>query len=50
MAQESSGNTSQRYLVIIEFTRFKRFYNYNTNGDDFKNKEVIHGVMVTVGI
>jgi len=50
MAQESSGNASQRYLVIIKFTRFKRFYNNNTNGDDFKHKDVIHGVKVRVDI
>ena len=45
-----SRNTSQGFLIIIEFTHFASFYNFNTNGDDFRNKEVIQGVKVRVGI
>ena len=45
-----SRNTSQGFLIIIEFTHFASFYNFNTNGDDFRNKEVIQGVRVRVGI
>ena len=45
-----SRNTSQGFVIIIEFTHFASFYNFNTNGDDFRNKEVIQGVKVRVGI
>ncbi|MGN9163016.1 hypothetical protein [Clostridium sulfidigenes] len=40
----------QGFDIIIEFTHFASFYNFNTNGDDFRNKEVIQDVKVRVGI
>lgn len=45
-----SRNTSQRFLVILEFTHFASFYNFNMNGDDFKNKEQINEIKVRVAI
>lgn len=45
-----SRNTSQGFVIIIEFTHFASFYNFNTDGDDFRNKEVIQGIKVRVGI
>lgn len=47
---ERSRTTSQRYLIILEFMHFTSFFNFNTKGDDFKNKEEINGVKVRVGI
>ncbi|MCM1991364.1 hypothetical protein [Oceanirhabdus seepicola] len=43
-------NTTLRYLVILEFMHFTSFFNFSTNGDDFKNKEQINGVKVRAGI
>jgi len=43
-------NTTERFLVIIEFTHFASFYNFSTKGDDFKNKEIIQGIKVRVAI
>ncbi len=34
----------------FEFTHFTSFFNFRSNGDDFKNKEKINGVKVRVGI
>ncbi|MDQ0479063.1 hypothetical protein [Hathewaya limosa] len=47
---DGSRTTSQRYLIILEFMHFTSFFNFNTKGDDFKNKEQINGVKVRVGI
>lgn len=47
---DSGRNTSQRYIIILEFMHFTSFFNFNTKGDDFRNKEVIKGVKVRVGI
>lgn len=44
-----SRNKLQVFDTIIEFTHFAHFYNFNTNGDDFRNKEVIQEVKVRVG-
>ena len=43
-------NTTQRYLVIIEFMHYTSFVNFSTKGNDFKNKEQINGVKVKIGI
>ncbi|MCM1991372.1 hypothetical protein [Oceanirhabdus seepicola] len=43
-------NTTERYLVILEFTHFTSFFNFSTKGDNFKNKEQINGVKVRIGI
>lgn len=47
---DRSRTTSQRYLIIFEFMYSTSFFNFNTNSDDFKNKEQINGVKVRVGI
>lgn len=43
-------NTKERFLVVIEFTYVTSFSNFNTNGNDFKNKDIIEGVKVRVAI
>lgn len=38
---DRSRNTSQRYLIILELMHFTSFFNFNTKGDDFRNKEQV---------
>jgi hypothetical protein len=45
----NSTNKLQEFVTIIEFTHFAHFYNFNTNGDDFRNKEAIQAVRLEWG-
>lgn len=42
--------TSEKILVIFEFSMAARFFNFSLSGADFRNKEQVEDVSVRVGI
>ena len=40
--------TKKRYLEILEFTHFCRFYSFDKIGDNHKEKNLIHKISVVV--
>ena len=45
-----SKNTKGKLVEILVFKRSARFYSFNADGDDFKNKEQINQVEVCIAV
>ena len=45
---DCSVATKKRYLEILEFTHFCRFYSFDKIGDNHKEKNLIHKISVVV--
>lgn len=50
VAENKNYHFQLRYLIILELMHFTSFFNFITNGDNFRNKEQVKGVKVRVGI
>lgn len=45
-----SKNTKGKLVEILVFKRSARFFSFNANGDDYKNKEQINELEVCIAI